>query len=492
MATNNAPKHDFAPAWLKIPSPDTTKPSTSRQAEQTSDKSSSRTRKEDSLHSSNSRYGPDNSRLHRQHSFENYYEGKRYPSGQSSKFRHHSVDDDYYAYTYDPYGYYNGYGYEKFGMHYTSQSSIFRGPGAPRDGKYQHPNARFGQLNGAFPGYYEMAPYDYYSEAYYNGYTSARPQQTTNSKRGYLKEEGRSNSKEGKDKEGEKKDKDSDKDKPFNDDFPSLNGDFDQQDNKGSKQLNGTGVWDNPPLGKGKDDLKTGHSSIKSQGGLQIYKSLVPNKTSGSHKTSRDGLRQNGSWRDQSSIGAIRPPPSSSSSLPSYSKESSHGSPTPPMDILNTRFVTTPKTLGDKKSQFLKTLRTENASKVEDGEKTPPEKQEKIQENKPGENLLVNGIDNLEIEEANDSSVLSSSLEAEQRLLREMGWNEADEEEYEITEDDMKEFQNRSKQAQQQRNGLVRTLPKTWSPKHIPMYQADMQELNETLSSSDSDSDDSL
>ena len=32
------------------------------------------------------------------------------------------------------------------------------------------------------------------------------------------------------------------------------------------------------------------------------------------------------------------------------------------------------------------------------------------------------------------------------RLLREMGWNEADQEEYEITEDEKKEFQNLSKQ----------------------------------------------
>ena len=32
------------------------------------------------------------------------------------------------------------------------------------------------------------------------------------------------------------------------------------------------------------------------------------------------------------------------------------------------------------------------------------------------------------------------------RLLREMGWNEADQEEYEITEDEKKEFQNLTKQ----------------------------------------------
>lgn len=74
-----------------------------------------------------------------------------------------------------------------------------------------------------------------------------------------------------------------------------------------------------------------------------------------------------------------------------------------------------------------------------------------------------------------------------------MGWNEADEEEYEITEDDMKEFQNLTKQVQQRNgplNGMAKAIPKTWSPKHIPVYLANTHELNDTLSSSDSDSDD--
>ena len=69
--------------------------------------------------------------------------GKRFPPGQSGKFRHHSVDDDYYAYYNNPYSYYNGYGYpEKFGMHYGSQPSLLRSAGQ-RDSKYQHPHARY-------------------------------------------------------------------------------------------------------------------------------------------------------------------------------------------------------------------------------------------------------------------------------------------------------------------------------------------------------------
>jgi len=41
------------------------------------------------------------------------------------------------------------------------------------------------------------------------------------------------------------------------------------------------------------------------------------------------------------------------------------------------------------------------------------------------------------------------------------------------------------------RNGIPRPpVPKTWSPQHIPVYTPNSQELSDTLSSSDSDSDD--
>lgn len=63
---------------------------------------------------------------------------KRHPL--TGKYRHHSVEDDYYsAYPpYGPYGYYNGYG-----MPYNSQPSIYRSPS--REGKYP-PNMRFNQV----------------------------------------------------------------------------------------------------------------------------------------------------------------------------------------------------------------------------------------------------------------------------------------------------------------------------------------------------------
>lgn len=47
-------------------------------------------------------------------------------------------------------------------------------------------------------------------------------------------------------------------------------------------------------------------------------------------------------------------------------------------------------------------------------------------------------------------------------------------------------------QQKQMRNGLARTLPKAWSPQHIAPYKARPQDLNETLSSSDTDSDEDV
>jgi len=70
------------------------------------------------------------------------------------------------------------------------------------------------------------------------------------------------------------------------------------------------------------------------------------------------------------------------------------------MDILNTRLVTQPKTLSDKKSHFLKTLRQEEGEKCD---------------KKDGGEELVNGVGSLDIND--HSSTLSSSLEAEQRCV---------------------------------------------------------------------------
>ncbi|KAL5017052.1 hypothetical protein ScPMuIL_006641 [Solemya velum] len=471
MATNNAPKHDFAPAWLKIQPQENPKPSGSQKADHQGERQSKQR-----PHKDDNRSGPDYARLHRQHSFDNYYEGKRYPlNNHTSKFRHHSIDDDYYAFPYG-YGYYDSYGYD--GMHYNSQPSLFR-PNL-RDGKYQHPNARFGQVNGAYHGYYDLYPYEYYhGDPYYSSYPGNRG----GSKRSYYEKEGRSNSKEGKEKENDKSSKERErKDKPVStEDFPSLNGTDAREEGK-SKPVNGSGVWDNPPLGKGPfDDCGEG----KSHSSSNIYRVLLPNKGSLSKKSGRDGMRFNGGYgKDQSPFASKVFSNSAQSTSPV--KENSRQSPTPPVEILNAKFVTHPKKLGDKKSEFLKALRKEN-SNAEVMEKVCNTDTANVDQEGNCDTPLRKSVEEMHVSER---KLLSSSLEEEQRLLRMMGWKETDDEEYEITEDDMKYFQNLSKQVKQQPNGVVKPLPKVWSPSHVLTYTPTSLDLNETLSS-DSDSDDS-
>ncbi|KAK3089228.1 hypothetical protein FSP39_001937 [Pinctada imbricata] len=456
MAAHNAPKHDFAPAWLKIPSQENPKPSGSKQLE---DKSRPRPYKDDYY----SRHGPDYARLHRQHSFENFYDGKR--GGGSGKFRHHSVEDEYYPYPYGPYGYYNSYG-----MPYSSNPSVFRSP-PNRDSKYpQHPSLRYGQMNGAYPGYYDLYNFDYYhGDPYFSSYPGNR--ERAGSKRSHYEKDGRSNSKDGKEKENEKTKGDGEEEeKPtFQEDFPSLNG---EEEKHNSKVTNGGGVWEHPPHGKG------GSSKFGERGqAANIYKSLVPNKSAVTRKPSKENARFNGSYSSASK--SLTP---SGVNTP---REGSRQSPTPPIEILNTRLVTQPRNLGDKKSDFLRTLRTGSNSSSSDGSQQHMRKGY-------GEGLdkLSNGVDNLHLEESSQS-LLSSSLEAEQRLLKEMGWTENDDEDYEITEDDKKKFQDLcSKQVQAHKNNG--RLSKTLSPKHVAIYQANVQELNDTLSSSDSDSEDNM
>ncbi|XP_025109362.1 vasculin-like isoform X2 [Pomacea canaliculata] len=444
MAASNAPKHDFAPAWLKIPSSNPTKPAGSKSS--THQQERGRQRRDDSFLN---RYGNDYPRqLNRQNSFELYDASKRY-SPTHPKFRHHSVEDDYYYYNY---GYYGNYTYD-YPMQYSSQPSLLRAPTGRESSKYpQTPSGRYNQMNGSYSNYYY---YDFYPHGdAYPGYGTGTHTNST-SKRAQYGWEGRSESKESKDSDPSV-DND-DKEKPFNDDFPSLNGMDGDPEPKTSRNTATGGVWDNPPRSKFEEATEMKHSASG------IYKALVPNK--GQQQTS-----------------------------------------TPPMEILSSRLVRQPKPLGDKKSEFLKALRKEADSEhVQNGhnEGNHPENNNNMKQRKCSEGggeVLTNGLSDLQLEHEHEhmangnTGILSSSLEAEQRLLREMGWDEQDDEVYEITEDDKREFKQLTDKLQQQRNGLTRTLPKAWSPQHIPAFkqQPQAQDLNETLSSSDTDSDEDV
>ncbi|XP_071799951.1 uncharacterized protein [Asterias amurensis] len=88
---------------------------------------------------------------------------------------------------------------------------------------------------------------------------------------------------------------------------------------------------------------------------------------------------------------------------------------------------------------------------------------------------------------------MSSSLEAEKRLLQEMGWHEhSDNEEgyAPLTEDEKKEFQKRKSQQLKKNGFTTRILPSTWNSASLPISSITQVSLDDTLTSSDSDSSD--
>ncbi|CAI9726206.1 1 isoform X2 [Octopus vulgaris] len=410
MATSNVPRHDFAPSWLKIPSQENLKssPSCKRQVGQ-SDRHVRQRREETGGENSNgqtpvsNRYNSESLKLHRQSSFENYYDNKHYFSGQTKSS--HSVDGDH-SYSYGPYGnYYNGYSsvYEKYDMQYNFQPPLLRSHTRQESGKYQQPVSHFNSpVNSGFSNYY----YDSYPQEYYHGdvYYSTFETRPASSYKTLSEKDGQLENAKGDGLASKERDSIENPNKNtcaeesvFNNDFPFLHERDDIYDPSGYMTSNGNSVWDNSVLAKSE--------SLFTRNDIDYQ---------------------------------------------TYSMDQESDSPHPVDDIYK---------------YF------------------PPA--ENYVCNSPQE--LVNGIDLLSMKD-NSTSLLSSSLEAEQRLLREMGWNET-EEEYIITEDDKKEFQKLTNQAKHQKNCLVRHLPKTWSPKHMPVYQPNVQDLND-VSSSESDSDD--
>jgi len=409
MAEGSEQKQDFAPPWLKFPPTDASrlnggKPNGNRQ------------RRDDPYAPR-----PDFNRIHRQSSFD-FHEGKRFHPGQP-KFRHHSVEEDFY---YPPYynGYYPpAYGYER--MHYSSQPAL--GRSMRGDGKFFPPRPQ-GMRRG---GYHE--------KDYYRGGGNYRE----------YDERGR----------------------PFSDDFPSLVSNGEHHGDSHSKSSKpGHGVWENPP----KSNNRTEESSdLLKNSSTGIYKALVPNKNSTAKKQGpRDGVRMNGNVKDSS--------PLSPSNKANTNKEGNGQSPAA------VTIVTQPKKLGDKKSDFLKTLRNETSVRNGDchqdhnqnsvgkkqasraGSDSPMNEDENVNGNLGSDE--VNGKE-LQKEEKNDINGDGETLisdvdhinlqgeEEEKRLLLAMGWDEKDDTEYVITDDEIKEFQNLlQSHCQTKKNGLKSSL----------------------------------
>ncbi|XP_036360915.1 vasculin isoform X5 [Octopus sinensis] len=330
MATSNVPRHDFAPSWLKIPSQENLKssPSCKRQVGQ-SDRHVRQRREETGGENSNgqtpvsNRYNSESLKLHRQSSFENYYDNKHYFSGQTKSS--HSVDGDH-SYSYGPYGnYYNGYSsvYEKYDMQYNFQPPLLRSHTRQESGKYQQPVSHFNSP-------------------------------------------------------------------------PFLHERDDIYDPSGYMTSNGNSVWDNSVLAKSeslftRNDIDYQTYSMDQESDSphpvdDIYKYFPPAEDIHQLCNSQENEL---TWQFDNDY-------------PSHNSDNTPGQGRVVKSQGNGNYVC----------------------------------------NSPQE--LVNGIDLLSMKD-NSTSLLSSSLEAEQRLLREMGWNET-EEEYIITEDDKKEFQKLTNQ----------------------------------------------
>lgn len=520
MANSSVPKHDFVPAWLKISGEAQTPAVSSENRERRSRRDNRTTAK-----------GPPIGRS-RQSSCDQQYSHRDGQDSSTTSYRHHSIDIDESQYYTCRLGDYRIASCRPFG----SQPSLNRRTVSRQE------NNSFINCSGTYKGY---SLYDFSSEG------SPASNNSGNQSRHASFDRSSNNAQPNKkDNKDVKKESKTDR---FNQEFPSLKGDCGDVSSTSPVSVNG-GVWDNIRNARfitcsakklsGSEKIDPEKRS-GSPGSLSISSAVSPIGKVG--KPSSPSVVQISKSTLQSQ--PLMYPPLTTlvrkSSKESYknsspivtkfsflSQNSRQSSPTPPpLEILNTRLVTHPKNVGNK-NDFLKTLRSESEKpfceireskkqEVEDihGEngthclqshKNEPEDEIKPSERNGGSQLQMdntlnqrtdtyetNGVDfKRAVDESREKPLLSSSLEAEQRLLKEMGWKEddsGDEDVYApLTEDEMREFQNLSKKVNQQRNGLVRNMQLS-SPKRLlapPFTSAPLIPLDDdSCSTSFSDSD---
>ncbi|XP_053325608.1 vasculin-like protein 1 [Spea bombifrons] len=273
-------------------------------------------------------------------------------------------------------------------------------------------------------------------------------------------------------------------------DFPSLNPETSKHVIQ-SKQT-GTGVWENPPTAKqptkmlvikkiSKEDpsafsaafaspvphLSNGGTKTSPSGPI-VYKNLVPKSALSSAKpgawksNGRDSkpgsLFSNRDSAFTSPVLATKPLVQAPTPLFSAPKEGT-ASVTPPLELSISRLSRMTRRVPDKKSEFLRTLKDE-----QDADQTEDRDSDKLEEVRGPSDL--NGLEGEHSEESfhhngitgsqeERREKLSYSLEAEHRLLKEMGWQESpenDEDCLPLTEAELQEFQVKSQQLR--RNGM--------------------------------------
>ncbi|KAM6230530.1 vasculin isoform 2-T2 [Porphyrio hochstetteri] len=335
-------------------------------------------------------------------------------------------------------------------------------------------------------------------------------------------------------------------------DFPSLNPEYEREP-KQSKSL-AAGVWEYPSNPKSRSQrmlaIKKGSTKelqmsgvpvvgslysqpVKNGTGTSVYKGLAPKPVTPPAKPTQ--------WKSQAkenkhgnpfphdsvySVGNFSPFKSTAKVFAvsqNSMKEHNRSNSSSPVDKIGQPCLTKlTRMRTDKKSEFLKELKRdkveeEHKDKNHSGQEKDDEsfnlhnsnsshQDRDINRNFEKENLQENGNASVTSQQMIQSSsfrqadILSSSLEAEHRLLKEMGWQE-DSENDEIyaplTEDEMREFQIISEQLQKnglRKNGILKnglTYDFKFSPwKNNTFKPAPENEDSETSSSDTSDDDD--
>ncbi|KAE8609893.1 hypothetical protein XENTR_v10011941 [Xenopus tropicalis] len=316
-------------------------------------------------------------------------------------------------------------------------------------------------------------------------------------------------------------------------DFPSLNPETGKQVIQSKQTGAPTGVWENPPSAKqplkmlvikkiSKEDpsafsaafatpvshISNGSNKTNSSGPI-VYKNLVPKPAASSIKSgpwkSNGRESKSGSFfsnRDSaftSPVLATKPVVQAPAPLFSSPKEGT-ASVTPPLELGVSRLTRMTRRTPDRKSEFLKALKDEqdvdlsedrDGDKLEDVQMQSPSELNDIEGEQIEEGCHHNGISGSQ-EESRER--LSYSLEAEHRLLKEMGWEENDEDCLPLTEEELQEFQIKSQQLKRNsmgQNGFLRqprrcALLFAWRAPLTP----DPSECSDTDTSSTDTSDD--
>ncbi|XP_072275406.1 vasculin-like protein 1 [Pyxicephalus adspersus] len=324
-----------------------------------------------------------------------------------------------------------------------------------------------------------------------------------------------------------REEKNADKKKPQfeEEDFPSLNPEPWKQVTQNKQTGTPTGVWENPPSSKqpfkmlvikkiSKEDpsafsaafaspvphLSNGNNKSNPSGPI-IYKNLVPKPAAASSKPGP--WKSNGRESKSGSLffnrdSAFTSPVLAPAPILSSPKEGT-ASVTPPLELSISRLTRMTRRVPDKKSEFLKALKDEQDA--DQTEERDGDKLEDVQSQSPSnlnngngehneENRHLNGITDSQEEERGR---LSYSLEAEHRLLKEMGWQENDDDCLPLTEEELREFQIKSQQLKRhgvRQNGFLRQPRKSSLFAWREPLTLDPSRFSETDSSSSDTSDD--